>query len=68
MKMVESDLLAGMGVFPWHLECHHHFPHPSGHALFIRYSCAGHTLDIRWSYAGDALLIRYSIGSIRQEC
>ena len=47
-EVVESGLLAGLlgwGDFPWHLECHHHFPHPSGHhALFMRYSCARHTL------------------------
>ena len=58
-EVVESGLLAGMGggVFPWHLECHHHFPHPSGfHALFIRSTYARHAL----TYADDALLIRYS--------
>ena len=32
-EVVESGLLAGLlrwGEFPWHLECHHYFPHPSG--------------------------------------
>ena len=66
-EVVESGLLAGLlgwEEFPWHLECYHHFPHPSGHqALFICYSCARHTLTYARhtrSYAGDSLLIRYS--------
>ena len=49
--------VAGMGELPWHLECHHHFPHPSGHhALFIRYSYARHSL----TYAGHTQAMRYS--------
>ena len=58
-EAVESGLLAdwlqGWGEFPWHLKCHHHFPHPSGHhALFMRYSCARYTLI----YARHTLVIR----------
>ena len=64
-EVVESGLLAGLlgwEEFPWHLECHHNFPHPSGHhALFILYSCARHTLVIRWRCATHTLFI----GSIR---